>query len=238
MEPDWWDPLSGRIDPAEVVERSAEATTVALDLEPYGSRVLAFSHRAPSPKSTSPKVVTPAPLDLSRDWIVSFGQDEESAEWKILRSWTDAGSTRHFSGVATYRKHVAPPDGMLDPNLRVELDLGDVKAIAHPMGRMQALVEAPVREAAIVYVNGLRAGSVWCPPYRVDVTGLLTRGDNKIRIEVANLALNHMAGRPLPDYSELKARYGDRFQPQDMGQVAPVTAGLLGPIRLVAKPRH
>jgi len=43
-----------------------------------------------------------------------------------------------------------------------------------------------------------------------------------------------MAGRRLPDYRLLNLRYGERFQAQDMDKVQPVTAGLLGPIRLIA----
>jgi hypothetical protein len=45
-----------------------------------------------------------------------------------------------------------------------------------------------------------------------------------------------MAGHALPDYKLLNLRYGTRFDPQDMDQVQPVPAGLLGPIRLVAAP--
>jgi hypothetical protein len=93
-----------------------------------------------------------------------------------------------------------------------------------------------VREAAVVFVNGRRAGSAWCPPYAVDVTPHLRPGSNDIRIEVANLAINHMAGRALPDYRLLNLRYGTRFEPQDMDKVQPVPAGLFGPIRLVAAP--
>ena len=88
----------------------------------------------------------------------------------------------------------------------------------------------------ILYVNGRRAGSAWCPPYEVNVTGLLKPGSNRLRIEVANLAINHMAGRALPDYTLLNLRYGTRFEPQDMDKVQPVPAGLFGPIRLVASP--
>ena len=91
-----------------------------------------------------------------------------------------------------------------------------------------------MREAAVVYVNGKRAGSAWCPPYRVDVTGLLKSGENRLRIEVANLAVNYMAGHPLPDLTALRARYGNRFDPQDMNQIRPMPAGLLGSIRLIA----
>ncbi len=75
---------------------------------------------------------------------------------------------------------------------------------------------------------------MWCPPYSVDLTGRLRAGANTVRIEVANLGINHMAGRALPDYRLLNLRYGTRFEPQDMDKVQPVPSGLLGPIRLVA----
>ena len=68
------------------------------------------------------------------------------------------------------------------------------------------------------------------------VSALVRAGPNEIRIEAANLAVNHMAGRALPDYKLLNLRYGTRFEPQDMDKVQPVTAGLFGPIRLVAMP--
>jgi hypothetical protein len=99
---------------------------------------------------------------------------------------------------------------------------------------IHAKLEGPVREAAVVWVNGRRAGSVWCPPYHIDVTEFLKSGENSLRIVVANTAINHMAGRALPDYRLLNLRYGERFQPQDMDKVQPVASGLLGPIRIFA----
>jgi hypothetical protein len=118
----------------------------------------------------------------------------------------------------------------------VTLDLGEPKPVAPggPGTRMQAWIDAPVREAAVVFVNGRRAGASWCPPYAIDVSAFLQPGPNEIRIEAANLAINHMAGRALPDYKLLNLRYGTRFEPQDMDKVQPVPAGLFGPIRLVA----
>ena len=102
---------------------------------------------------------------------------------------------------------------------------------------MQTWFDPPVREAAVVYINDRRAGSVWCPPYALDVSGFLRPGSNKIRIVVANLALNYMAGRRLPDYRLLNLRYGERFQAQDMDKVQPIPSGLLGSIRVIAQPR-
>ena len=100
---------------------------------------------------------------------------------------------------------------------------------------MRAMYEGPVREAAVVYVNGKRAGSVWCAPYEVNVSGLLKDGENAIRVVVANTALNLLAKGPLPDYRALNAKYGERFQAQDMGSVQPVPSGLLGPVKLVTR---
>jgi hypothetical protein len=85
-------------------------------------------------------------------------------------------------------------------------------------------------------VNGRRAGSIWSPPYSIEVTDYLKGGENKLRIVVANTAINYMAGRALPDYRLLNLRYGERFQPQDMDQVQPVPSGLLGRIRLTTRP--
>jgi hypothetical protein len=94
-------------------------------------------------------------------------------------------------------------------------------------------LEPPVREAAVVFVNGQRAGSVWCPPFSVDVSGLIRGGENSIRVEVSNTALNYMAGRRLPDYKLLNLRYGVRFEAQDMDKVQALPSGILGPVRLI-----
>ena len=116
------------------------------------------------------------------------------------------------------------------------IDFGEGQAIVPQPLRsgMQAWLDGPIREAAVVYVNDRRAGSVWCPPYAIDVTGLLTRGANRLRILVGNLAINDMAGHPLPNYRVLNLRYGVRFEAQDMDKVQPVPAGLAGPIRLIS----
>jgi len=51
--------------------------------------------------------------------------------------------------------------------------------------------------AAIVVLSFL--ASVVSTSYSIALTGLIRRGANTIRIEVANLALNHAAGCALPD---------------------------------------
>ena len=128
------------------------------------------------------------------------------------------------------------PSEFLKTGVAVRLDFGEGKPLPEQPIRsgMQTWLDATVREAAVVYINGQRAGSVWCPPYSLDVTNFVRPGENKIKIVVANLALNYMAGRRLPDYRLLNLRYGERFQAQDMDKVQAIQSGLLGPIRLLA----
>ncbi len=232
---EWWDPMSGRTSPAKISGRTAGGTTVALDLEPFGSRVLVFTARSLTYKP-KPAAATLA-LDLSTGWNVTFSKDSKPVAMETLTSWTDSDATKHFSGVATYTKSFEASAALLaSPHL--EITFGEGHPIAAPTGRgaqrFQTLFEGPVREAAVVYLNGRRAGSLWHPPYVVDVTSLLHSGQNTLSIEVANLAVNFMAGHPLPDYKALIAKYGDRFQPQEMNLIAPVASGLLGPIKLFA----
>jgi len=237
-----WNPLTGEAAPIAVRRTpGAETATIALDLAPYESTVIVF----PVEASTRPTAV-PAParandtaaLDISTGWRVTMGPAGTPDTWSTLRSWTDDERTRYFSGVAVYERQVDVPASMLRPGLAVRLAFGTPRPIdvGGPRARVQAWVDAPVREAAVVFVNGERAGSVWCPPYVLDITSHVRPGANALRIDVANLAINSMAGHALPDYKLLNLRYGTRFEVQDMDQVQPVPSGLFGPIRLVAAP--
>jgi hypothetical protein len=53
---------------------------------------------------------------------------------------------------------------------------------------------------------------------------------------VANLAINEMAGKALPDYRLLNLEYGERFQAQDLSGLEPPPSGILGDPKLVARP--
>ena len=102
--------------------------------------------------------------------------------------------------------------------------------------RQRAWIDAPVREAAIVSINDKRAGAVWAPPYRVDVTSLLRDGENEIRLDVYNTAINQLAeGGRLPDMNALAERYGQRTRLQDLEGLKPLPSGILAVPRLLAE---
>jgi hypothetical protein len=98
---------------------------------------------------------------------------------------------------------------------------------------MLALLDAPIREAAIIFVNGQKVGSLWHPPYRIDISKFVHSGENRIEVHVYNTAINLLAGQPPRDYTALRAKYGHRFDPQDMDHLQPVSSGLVGTIQLI-----
>jgi hypothetical protein len=233
-----WDAFSGETTPAAVARTADGRATVRLDLEPFESRVIVFSRDAAAGEPVQLHVART--IDLSSGWSVRIG-DRPPVQWQKLRSWTVDEQTRYFSGTATYEKSIDVPSDVLRKGARIRLDFGEGTPVPKPpvderkpsAPGNRAWFDGPVREAAVVYVNGKRAGSVWRPPYAVDVTPYLKPGANDIRVVVANLAINHMAGRPLPDYRELNAKFGVRFEPQDMDKVRPIPSGLLGKISLI-----
>src|SRR5262249_51872554 len=157
-------------------------------------------------------VPIPQSIDLSNNWQVTIGSSV-AASWDKLHSWTDDPSARYFSGTANYSKELNVPPDFLKPGLYVHLNFGEGIPLTplNLRSGMQAWLEGPIREAAVVYINDERVGAVWCPPYEIDVTRFLTTGPNRLRIEVGNTALNYMAGHSLPDYRLLNLRYGERF---------------------------
>ena len=227
LQPEWWNPDTARRTTAVV-----QGGRLAVDLAPYESRILVYSK---TPAKAEPAPAEPQTLsDLSLGWKVTYGSTGQSTIMDRLRSWTDDESTLYYSGSASYERgfQYAGPAGK-----RVYLNLGEGTPLEAPRGRTQgyqALIDPPVRESAIVFVNGKPAGSVWHAPYEVEITPLLQPGMNQLKIFVANLAVNAMAGQKLPDYKLLNLRYTERFTPQDMDKIQPQPSGLLGKITLVS----
>jgi hypothetical protein len=221
--------------------------TLTLVFEPYQSHVVVFSNSASALPKREPSSNIASSIDLSSAWQVSFasaGQAtnlEQAARpvrptvFEKLHSWTDDDVTRFFSGVATYSKSFDLSADSLNKADSAVLDFGEGTALDVQPTRngMQTWLDPPIREAAVIYVNGQKAGSLWCPPYKLDIRPLLRVGRNDMRILVGNTALNYMAGHKLPDYKLLNLRYGERFQAQDMDKIQPVSSGLIGAPKLV-----
>ncbi len=239
LPPEMWDPFTG-LQTAAAFKLEAARTSVALELAPYESRVFVFSERGkaqtPPAHRTNDKL---PPIDLSSGWNLSFPTLQKNFALTRLRSWTEDEGTRFYSGLATYEKSVDVPASYLArPGAHLILDFGPGTPVEPAVGEvtgMRALLESPVHESALVLVNGKRAGSVWHPPYELNVTPYLRVGSNSFLITVGNLAINEMAGASLPDYRLLNLRYGERFVPQGLHDLHPLPAGITGHPQLITR---
>ena len=235
-----WDPDSGRV--LQTATHN-EGTGLPLVLAPYESRVFVLTG---APAAGAQKPVQPAAkstthdeeqlTDLSSGWQVHFAGSKPSQALDHLGSWTELAGKQFYSGEAVYTRSVsikAAPK----PGVRICLDFGPgtptVDNRRPGASGMRALLDPPIREAAIVFVNGQRVGSLWHPPYRIDITKFAKSGENKIEVRVYNTAINLLAGQPPRDYTALRAKYGRRFDPQDMDNLKPIPSGLFGTIHLV-----
>ncbi|HTS71269.1 MAG TPA: glycosyl hydrolase [Terriglobia bacterium] len=231
---EYWDLFTGEV--RTVPARSGPDAPLILDLEPYGSRLVVLSDRKLAEKPATKVPNLPEPLDISRGWQVTFEGNGKEVSMETLRSWTELEGMQYYSGRAAYLKKVNVPAGFLQEGVRARLDVGEgTPLLVQKSEYFQVWLSSPVREAAEVYVNGRRAGVIWHPPFELDVAALLRPGVNEFRIMVGNLAVNSMAGKPLPDRSQLNARYGQRFEDQGNNLIRAVPSGLTGPIRLVAR---
>ncbi len=220
------DPFSGK------AEGIADRGSIALDIEPYASRIYIFSDE-PGPRVTPTTGALSMTTDISHDWTVVFPTGK-SLQMPTLQSWTDIAELKNYSGTATYEKSIHVEKNGAVGETFIDFGSGTTIPQPEPLGRfnMRAYLESPVREAAQVFVNGHLAGSVWQPPYRVEVSKYLHAGTNQLRIVVANTAINELAGQTRPDYRLLYARYGTLFIPQDMDNLQPEPSGILGKVTL------
>ncbi len=237
-----WNPFDG-------TTKGVEADgAVPLHLAAYDSRLIFFPKDKAVPTKPDLELREIGRQDLSHAWHVQFERTSGTPDTGIerayarLHSWTEDEATRNFSGHAVYTRDVQVNGLHRNGSTRYTLEFGVGKALPQPVPpgehNMKAYLDAPVREVAEVFVNGRRAGVVWRPPWRLDVTQWMQNGVNHLRIVVGNTAINEMAGEPQPDLRLLRARYGKLFEPQDMDDLKPLPSGLLGPVTLVRMQRQ
>jgi hypothetical protein len=244
-------------DPDSTAVSAAAAESFPIRLAPYESRVLVFGSSEPA--SLPPEAGQATSVDFSGAWQVTFPGIHKSVDEATLTDWISDPSTLHYSGEAVYSRDVTLASAPAQP-VYLEVrggkplpgapntprERGSPSEVLGPDGLpnplvtrtgpgMHAYYDPPIHEAALVTINGQPAGALWHPPYRLDVTKFLHAGVNRVEFHVFNTALNAWSALPPRDYGPLIAKYGDRFQMQDLNRVAPISSGLLGDVRFVTE---
>jgi hypothetical protein len=213
-----WDALSGRIR-----KTAAKGSTVALSLPARGSMFVVAGNQTPDaePEEAVEEGTTVERTKLDLDWSLTFAGPDAPASVKLraLRSWTELPAGTYFSGAGTYAADLSWSGSEVDRcTLRFE----------------------QVREAAEVRLNGKSLGTIFGPPYAVDLGPALKPGMNALEVTVVNLPLNRFLGLPDEDLGPLRAKFGNRFSAPEEKKISsgPAASGLIGDVWLeVRRPK-
>jgi hypothetical protein len=129
-----------------------------------------------------------------------------------LQSWTvnSNSSIRYYSGTAVYSK-------IFTLNKREQM-------------RSVSIALDSVYDIATVKVNGINCGTLWTPPYNLDITKAVKQGENKIEIEVSNTWHNRLIGDNL---LPLEKRITSTTAPFRLKDKPLQPAGITGVVKLI-----
>jgi hypothetical protein len=217
--PQYFDPLSGEIYDVPAYKESGGFTHFKINFEDQGSRIIVFRDKPAGRDLPSWKAEKIVPLP--GPWEVAF-EAGRGAPAKIqmteLASWTehvDFG-VRHFSGVGSYTKSMEISEELLRENDQIWLDLGEVNELAE------------------VIINGKSLGTLWRPPYRVEVSEYLKHGDNQLEIKVINTWVNRLIGDKKVSKEEWVCQIIPADPPWYNKESELLPSGLLGPVTINA----
>ena len=217
-QPEFFDPLTGRIRDATSFSVQESITSIPVSLTPYGSLFVVF--RKPWQPPVGKENFTDYALvyEVKGPWKVAFDPQwggPATTEFPMLQCWTQHADEgiRHYSGTATYTHTFDAPEKVFTSDATWLLDLGTVYEIAS------------------VRLNGKPLGVLWTPPFRVDVTDVLQETDNLLEIAVVNNWPNRLIGDAgLPETERLTRTNVTKFTPG----MTLTPSGLIGPVQLLA----
>lgn len=220
MQPELWDAVTGATRLLPVFHQKGDVTEVPLHLEVDGSMFVVFRTAAQmSDKDGLSNFPLPKEISVGiAPWKVVFEHDSvkrgpsEPVIFNELKDWSkcDDERIRYYSGTAVYSTTLTMPK--LPKNQELYLDLGELSAMAK------------------VKINGEYVGGVWTAPYRIEVTGKVKSGKNKLEIEVVNTWMNRLIGdHRLPPDERIVKTDNNHWKADSPLQ----PSGLFGPVRIL-----
>ena len=217
LKPELWDAVTGNIRMLNEYTEQDGRTFVPIKMEAHQSWFIVFTNNVKGVsegyKLNFPEFSTIREMDAV--WTVDFLNKEIGPEHMVtmesLTDWSRSENEKikYYSGTAKYETAFELSDLPGDGELFI--DLGEVEVMAS------------------VKINGLDLGGVWMAPYRVNATGHLRNGSNKIEIDVVNLWRNHLIKDKKRSAEE---RYTWHLVDDIRPDEAPHSSGFLGPVSI------
>ncbi|MCR5547377.1 MAG: DNA-binding protein [Bacteroidales bacterium] len=213
--PEIWIPVTGEIIRETEFTQEDGRVTMPLHLDASESLFIIFKDEPKQSVAGANVVKTETVSELDRDWTAEFDFRGKKKTVKVneLFDWKDSSDpfVKYYSGTAEYTTTFAadvPAEGD-----RYFLEFGNICNIAE------------------IFVNGKSCGTLWTPPYRIDVTDALADGENTLGIHVANTWANHIKG-----VNEKKVSSAEFWTLVPYWPEVPLQhSGVIGPVRLTRK---
>ena len=183
--PQLWDPVTGETRLLPEFRRESGRTVAPLQFDARQSYFVFFgaagpaTKKLPAAKANFPEIKPM--MELAGAWELSFDPGRggpSQVTFQKLEDWSKRPEEgiKYYSGKGTYRKDFDLPQAETRAGERIFLDLGKVKNVAQ------------------IRLNGQELGTVWCAPWRVEITSALKSAGNHLEIDVVNLWPNRMIG--------------------------------------------
>lgn len=180
--PEWWDPVSRCTFPLPEYADDGRYTRIQLVLEPSQSGFVVFrpTLRSDARRKGRNFPEPAATLPLENPWTLTFDAAARGPQQPLVLdtpvdlSRSELDSVRYYSGRIRYET-------------TFDLD-------SRPRGKRILLHTGPLGVMAKVHVNDRYAGGIWTAPFSLDITELLRKGQNRLRIEVVTTWVNRLIG--------------------------------------------
>ncbi len=213
-----WNPVTGKrcIIPSTRIS-DGRRLSVELHMQPRESYVIVM-HDHDVFTETLPSLTWDAPKrrqELAGEWLIDYSTSLGGPGQVMtteLTDWSQSADARirYYSGTAVYR-HTFCADSL-------------------SRSKRQFLQFSRLESVARVTLNGKPVGTVWCSPWRLELTGYLQQGNNILQIEVANSLMNRMIGdASLPESQRITCACPLIAKPDD----PLVPSGIFGPVYLI-----
>lgn len=255
LSPEFWDPVTGTIQPGAVFRDVSGGTELPLRLAAHGSVFVVFRKHSDPNHATA--VTGDAVLEArsgrtslvagqNGDYAVTFGSSRQAP---ITVSDLPASIALNGKWDLSFASPLGNPAPL--ELTRVDGWTRDVSpAVKYFAGtgiyRTTVTVERAWRLRAQrvtlelgnlwaigeVRVNGAALGVVWTPPFSVDCTDALRDGQNEIVVRVTNTWHNRLVGESLGKIPQATRTNIINSQGKPWQQLEPIESGLFGPVLL------
>jgi hypothetical protein len=265
--PEFWDPITGKIERAAAYRKTEAGMTLPLDLAPRGSIFVVF--RDPLAPGGGLSLVKGDAV-LASDASGPVLRTEANGTYAVMHpdgrtrtlkvedlprplelsaDWSVQFESPVGAPEAVTLRRVAAWSSLSSDRHRYFSGTGAYRrTFSLPSGwlkpdRRAELDLGSLWTIAEVQVNGRSLGISWTPPFRVDCTDVLRAGENEIVVKVANTWHNRLVGDARLDIpgvtqTNITVSQGKLWHDGAWRQLEPIQSGLMGPVRLVPVARE